>query len=318
MEIIRKEDSGVEFYTVSITGQSGMSQTGLALLAGVSRQSLIKLEEVLVTRAPSESLKPFVGKQLTLVTTNPVIDGKPQGNLKIYKSSFCAAVLRHYSGIEEQEKPSERPATYSLVKFAEIGIDRWIQDITGWTEFKEAIQPHTSVYIRRIENMRDHQIDDDHWAVFREAADLLLLLEKDWQVPINDFDILDGSIGKKWRQHREGKDWAEPDDDNWYDHKFRDKRGTIPARAYSWDERSHFERWLRNEYVPSYLPAYLVSKYGKSVVRLIYTENGLLNDEILSITEVKRKSPKDEEKLQRFLAARKQLELPGSARNRIE
>ncbi|HEY9881902.1 MAG TPA: hypothetical protein V6D29_25850 [Leptolyngbyaceae cyanobacterium] len=310
MEIIRKEEGDVSFYTVAITGQTGMSQNGLARLAGIDPKTLRNLEDTLRTFAPSEHLRPFVGKDLTLRIDNPRIEGKPQGNLKIYKSSYCAAVLGHYSAREEEEKPPERPATYSLVKFAQMGIDRWIQDITGWTEYKDSIRPHTSVYIQRIENMRDHQIDDEHWAIFREAADLLLLLEKDWQVPINDFDLLDGSIGKRWRQYREGQPWAELNDNNWYTHNFRDNRGPRDCRAYKWAERPYFERWLRTEYVPRCLPAYLVDKYGKSVTRLIYTENGLLNDEILLLTEVKRKSPADEQKLQDFLIARQLLQLP--------
>jgi hypothetical protein len=43
------ENSCVEFYTVLATGESGMSQSGLAILAGVSPQALIKLETTLLT-----------------------------------------------------------------------------------------------------------------------------------------------------------------------------------------------------------------------------------------------------------------------------
>lgn len=318
MEILKSVENKVEFYTVAITGQSGMSQTGLSLLAGISRQSLIQLEEVLKTRAPSEILKNFVGNDLDIKLTDPTIGGKAQGNLKIYKASFCAAVLKHYSSIEEEDKLDSRPATYSLVRFAEIGINKWIQDITGWTEFKDKIQPHTSIYINRIEARRDHSISDDVWGVFLEAGDVLLLLEKDWRVPINDFDILDGSIGRRWRDYRSDKDWADPEDNNFYDHTFRDQRGTRPVRAYKWSERAEFAKWLRSEYVPVHLPTYLVEKYGKSVTRLIYTENGLLNDEILRLTEVKRKSPADEKKLEEFLAARNQLDSLESRQKEIE
>lgn len=286
-----------------------MSQSGLALLTGRSRQALIKLEDTLVTSAPSESLKPFVGKGLTLVTKGAVIDGKDPGNLRIYKSSFCAAVLKHYSDIERaNQEDAAKVATYSLIKFAEKGVDRWIQDITGWTEYKNSVQLHTQVYTRRINNMRDHDIDDEFWCIFREGAEVLLTLEQDWQVPIDDFDLLDGSIGKKWREYRRDQPWAESNDNNWYTHNYRDHRGPRPARAYRWSERAEFGRWLIGEYIPKHLPQYLVYRYGKSVARLIYTEQGLLTDEILQLTEVKRKSPKDEALLQRFFAAREQLQ----------
>jgi len=55
-----------EFYTVVITGQSGMSQSGLAALAGVDCGTIRNLEKTLGNSAPSESLEPFVGKALTL------------------------------------------------------------------------------------------------------------------------------------------------------------------------------------------------------------------------------------------------------------
>lgn len=309
MELIRREegegDEKVEFYTVALSGQGGMSQSGLAILAGVSRTTLQNLVTTLAISAPSEGLEPFVGKALTLAIDDPKIGGKPVGNLTVYKASFCAAVLKHYSEIEREQKRDPRPATYSLIRFAEKGIDSWIQEITGWKQWQETIQPHTDVYIQRIEHTRDHIIADDLWMIFREASDLLLLIEKDWQVPVNEYDLLDGSVGSRWGNYRKDQDWAEPIGS--YKHLFRDQRGTRDCNAFSHNELRHFKKWLREVYVPTYLPQYLVTKYGRLAVRLIYTENGLLTDEVLSLTEVKRKSPKDDKDLLDFLAARQKL-----------
>ncbi|MCY6494617.1 helix-turn-helix domain-containing protein, partial [Leptolyngbya sp. GGD] len=284
MELIRREegegDDKIEFYTVVLTGQSGMSQSGLAVLAGVDQSTLSRLETTLMHSAPSETLKPFQGKSLTLMIDNPKIEGKPVGNLKIYKSSYCAAVLKHYA------EQGRQIAVFSLIKFAEKGIDSWIQEITGWKQWQEKIQPYTDVYIKRIENMRDHKISDDLWMIFREAAELLLLIEKDWQVPINQYDILDGSIGRLWSDYRKPYPWAGTVGS--YNHKFRDKRGEQPCAAYEMTELPYFRKWLREVYIPTHLPQYLVNKYGKSVTRLIYTENGLLTDVILQLTEIKR------------------------------
>lgn len=89
MEIIRKTDEGIEFYTIALTGQSGMSQSGLAILAGVDRKTLRNLEDTLGEKAPSKDLESFVGIPLTLGIEDPRIDGKPVGNLKIYKAAYC-------------------------------------------------------------------------------------------------------------------------------------------------------------------------------------------------------------------------------------
>ena len=61
MEIIRRKEDEVEFFSIALSGQSGMCQSGLAFLAGVSQQALSQLEMTLTSKAPSESLKPFVG-----------------------------------------------------------------------------------------------------------------------------------------------------------------------------------------------------------------------------------------------------------------
>lgn len=299
MEIIRKNDQGIEFYTIALTGQSGMSQSGLAVLAGVDGSTLSRLEDTLLHKAPSEFLESFVGQSLTLLIDDPKIDGKSVGNLKIYKSSYCAAILKHYSSRENQT------ALFSLLKFAELGINTWIQRITGWQKRVDSIQPHTDVYIKRIESMRDHQISDELWMIFREASELLLLIEKDWRVPVNDFDILDGSVGRRWSDYRNGQSWAKEIGN--YMHSYRDQRGLRECFAYVVDELPYFRQWLREWYVPNHLPKYLVDKYGKQAVRQIYAEIGELTDYILEITDIKRMTPQESEKYQNFLISRQKL-----------
>jgi hypothetical protein len=127
--ILRREDNGIEFYTVQSTGQSGMSQSGLSILAGVSQQAISKLEKTLTTKSISESLEPWMGKALTLITSKDddcEINGTAVGNLSIYQSGFCSAVIQHYAF------KGNKVAQYSLTKFSTSGIDSWIQKQTGW------------------------------------------------------------------------------------------------------------------------------------------------------------------------------------------
>ncbi|ANV92013.1 transcriptional regulator [Picosynechococcus sp. PCC 8807] len=315
MEIRKKDENGIEFYTIELTGQSGMSQSALATLAGVSEAAISNLEDTLLTQAPSKYLEPFIGKPLTLLTQDAVIDGRKQGNLKIYKSTYCAAVLQHYADPEtalggglskEQRALQKATATRSCFLFMQVGIDLWIQRITGWDQRSRVALPHTNVYVQRIEHMRDHTIADDLWCVFREAAELLLLIEKDWRVPINDYDLLDGSIGRKWSDYRKGKPWATEKGE--YIHQYRDRRDVRSAAAYSYDELPYFRAWLRDEYVPNHLPNYLITKYGKQATQLIYSEIGQLTDGLLELKMVKRSSPADDQNLEKFLAARQLLD----------
>ncbi|MEG5049732.1 MULTISPECIES: hypothetical protein [unclassified Microcoleus] len=51
---------------------------------------------------------------------------KRGGKVKILRSDFCTAVIKHYA-FEGNEV-----AEYSLEKFADIGMRSWIQTVTGW------------------------------------------------------------------------------------------------------------------------------------------------------------------------------------------
>lgn len=161
---------------------------------------------------------------------------------------------------------------------------------------------HTTTYIKRLENMRDHHVDDSQWTTFRESAEVLLFVEKDFRVPVDRLDLCDGSIGHHWSQYRQGQDWAGSVGS--YVHNFRDQRGAQFPKAYNTTELRYFKRWLREHYIPFHLPQYLADKHGKKAVRQIYTEVNQLTDHVLSITTEKRSTSNQEELYQQFLVAR--------------
>lgn len=131
MGIIKKEIDGVEFYTEELTGESGMSESGLARLCDVSQQSINDLLQELATgKCRSDCLKPFSHKDLWL-------QGKAPDNAKVVKDEVCAAVIEHYAF--EARKKTEK-ALFAYRKFAAKGVRIWIQEITGWeTKRKERI-----------------------------------------------------------------------------------------------------------------------------------------------------------------------------------
>jgi Phage regulatory protein Rha (Phage_pRha) len=162
--------------------------------------------------------------------------------------------------------------------------------------------PTTTIYIQRLQNMADHTVADDVWTTFREGAEILLMVEKEYKVPVSQIDLCDGSIGSHWVQYREEIGIINPVKK--YIHRFKDRRPDVTPNAFEYSELPVFRKWLRELYTPNHLPKYLADKYGKRAARQIYEEQRKLTDYIVEITEEKRITPKQEELYQVFLAAR--------------
>lgn len=91
-------------------------------MCGVTHTAINKLVNNLETKQAPKRLKAFVGKQLNLETNYQ----KQGGKVKILRASFCAAVIKHYA-LEGRDI-----AEHSMDKFMTLGINSWIQSITGW------------------------------------------------------------------------------------------------------------------------------------------------------------------------------------------
>lgn len=74
---------------------------------------------------------------------------------------------------------------------------------------------YTTVYIQRLENMRDHEVADHLWTTFREGAEVLLLVEKEYRVPVSKMDLCDARSQSSFRFCRK---LAAPSSEprNWY------------------------------------------------------------------------------------------------------
>jgi hypothetical protein len=128
MSILRVVEDGVEFFTHISNGACEMSETGMARICDITQQSMNeKIQVALTGKLDSECLKEFVDKDLRSQVTL-VIDGVTM-NVNLYPSNFCAAIIEHYA-FESRHKT--KAALFAYRKFARIGIDAWIQGITGW------------------------------------------------------------------------------------------------------------------------------------------------------------------------------------------
>jgi hypothetical protein len=166
MNITRVERDGVEFFTINATGESGMSESGLARLCGVARQTVSELlqnwiagktcpeclkplidkdfgsQARITGKTPSECLKPFADKDFR---SQAKLQAQGLNHVTVVKAEVCAAVIEYYA-FESRYKTKE--ALFAFRKFATMGIQSWIQEITGWHQ--SAPEPEQKVSSRRV------------------------------------------------------------------------------------------------------------------------------------------------------------------------
>jgi hypothetical protein len=97
------------------------------------------------------------------------------------------------------------------------------------------------------------------WCVLEKCGHLLLEVEK-LGYPINIFDLLDGSVGKRWSNYRKDKTWKV--DISTAIYHLDSHRGTREIVAYDFCELGYFANWLETTYEIQNLPVYLHDKYG--------------------------------------------------------
>lgn len=95
-DLLRRVEDDGEYFTVRLTGRSGMSQRGLARFIGKSHVSIsrwvekVRKSELLLNDLP-EPLKPFAGKPLTLLGYSD-----PRGR-DILEDRFCSALIEYFA-----------------------------------------------------------------------------------------------------------------------------------------------------------------------------------------------------------------------------
>lgn len=314
------EETG--FYTREPDGVSGMTISALSEFCGLASGSTTAISNLLdrieaahpETNDLPESLKHLAGNNCRLETNDP------QGRFLI-QDEVCYAVAEYYAfDARSYEGKPIAVRNYRTVGRAGMRVFIWSQ--TGFIPelLRDSLRSNTTTYIERLENIRDHQIDDEMWSTFREGAEVLLLVEKEMGIPIDQMDLCDGSIGSHWNTYRTDKPWKEIPGN--YIHVFRDQRDEQECRAYRLSELSHFRRWLRETYIPLHLPKYLAEKFGKLAALEIYQNIGGVTERVEEVTQIARMTPKQQQMYEQYRRLKQrllrspidneQMELPGS------
>jgi hypothetical protein len=170
MSILRVEQDQIEFFTFEATGLSGMSETGLSRLVGVSQQSVHDLIQNIITGlARSKCFKPFVGNNFIL-QAQVAINGK-KVFVSIIPAHICGVIINYYAFISNHKTET---AYYSSLKFTEMGIERWIQGITGW----RSPIPSTGLTLESVKAFVNDSLSEGELAISINPASIIKLLQK--------------------------------------------------------------------------------------------------------------------------------------------
>ena len=164
MTITRVIRDDVEFFTIEATGESGMSESGLARLCGVSRQSVCELlRNILSGKLEISPLKPLQRKDVWVQARNlDSIENSKISHISIVRAEICAHVVQHYA-FNSRHRTDE--ALFALQKFSILGVTAWIQEITHW---HGNTAPKTGIVtdFNTIETLMDKRLDGSSYRVY--------------------------------------------------------------------------------------------------------------------------------------------------------
>jgi transcriptional regulator with XRE-family HTH domain/predicted transcriptional regulator len=164
MTITRVVRDDVEFFTIDATGESGMSESGLARLCGVTKQAVsLFLRDMVSSKRSSNQLEPLQKKDLWCQAKGLSASEKSKiSNLYVVRAGVCAKVIKHYA-FDSRYKTEE--ALFAYQNFAELGINTWIQQITDW--HGNAV-PKTGIVtdFKTIDVLMDKRLDGSSYRVY--------------------------------------------------------------------------------------------------------------------------------------------------------
>ena len=164
MTITRVVRDDVEFFTIDATGESGMSETGLARLCGVTKQAVsLFLRDMVSRNSSSNQLESMQRKDLWCQAKGlSVTERSKISNLYIVSAIVCAKVIKHYA-FDSKHKTEKALLAYQL--FAERGITAWIQEMTDW---RGNVVPSNGIVLdfKTIDLLLNKKLDGTSYRVF--------------------------------------------------------------------------------------------------------------------------------------------------------
>lgn len=285
------EIDGVEMGVLE-NGIPFLTESGLARMCGIDRKVLNRL----AVGWPDEQLKPR-GKQIAQLLEQSqyneptlYLESELRGSkINAYTEPVCLALLEYYAFVVDEPRPEAVRAFRTL---ARITFRKFIYDAVGYSPEQNAIDSWKHFH-DRIDMTMD-AAPYGFFGVFREIAVMIVPMIRAGII-ISDRVVPDISVGKAWSAFWEENKLSDIHGERKrYDHEYpsyypQSKSNPQPSFAYPESTLGIFRAWLREHYITSKFPAYLLGQTRKGTLPLLTANKAL---EALGSKQIEHKPTK--------------------------
>lgn len=196
-------------------------------------------------------------------TVSTKVDAENKGVTRLVTPGGSQSVtVLEEAGIYQLIFGSKLPSAKAFQKWVFSDILPSIRK-TGSYEVRPEPKKAITHYSDRVADIRKNLVKPKgHWCVIEKCNHLLLEVEKAGY-PIDKYDLLDGSVGRRWADYRREIGLSEPTQSAHYQLPHCPR--PVPIACYPSGELGVFSDWLESIYEEKHLNSYLETKYGKLV-----------------------------------------------------
>lgn len=265
------EIDGVEM-GVFENGIPFLTESGLSRMCGINRKVLNRLAANWIReRKKPRGMKIYdLLEQSGYTEDSLFIQSENNGILiNAYSEPVCLALLEYYAFVVDEPRSQAVSAFRALARttfrsfiYNAVGYHPNQKVIDSWQHFHDRI------------DITMGAVPAGYFSVFREIAGMIVpMIRAD--IIISDKVVPDISVGQAWSKFWTDNNLAKYGDRVKYDHEYppyypQAKSNPQTAYAYPDEVLGIFRAWLREEYIVSKLPAYLVRQ----------TKRGMLSEDV--------------------------------------
>lgn len=256
------EINGIEMGVLE-NGIPYLTEAGLARMCGIDRKVLNRLaiewpiEKTKPRGMSIDSLLNQAGYNEDCLYLESEFNGK---KINAYTEPVCMVLVEYYAFVAKEPRQEAINAFRSLAKRT---FRQFIYTATGYSPEQRLIDSWKHFHDRM--DITSMSVPDGYFSIFHEIAGMIVPMIRSGVI-ISDKVIPDISVGKLWSAF-----WKENDFDKKYgsriryNHSYPDyypqsKSNPQPSYAYPDSSLGEFRKWLREKYIYTNFPKYLVAK----------------------------------------------------------